>query len=265
MNKKLVVVTGAAGGLGCALVRAYLSRGYSVLALVRGAVNGPLAELVSHGDLYVLEVDVNSVQAPSIFSEKIKSLMEVGMSLDTCIFNAGVLARLAVEEVNTELVSCVLETNFLSVLNLLQSILPVFNKQGFGSILAVSSLSAHIGLPGDGIYAASKAALERLFESLSLELSPQGISVGVLIPSSFPSGLFRGDGELGYQSSGALSAKDRCGERAVFALAEKAVNFVESGMPGFRLPGDERAKTILAQLYRAEGVERQALANTWCD
>lgn len=150
-----------------------------------------------------------------------------------------------------------METNFLSVLRCVQPLLPILRRQGMGSLLAVSSLSAHIGLPGDSLYAASKAALERLFESLLLELQSSGIGVGLVVPSTFQSGLFRSVEDVPSALSDVVDSGPAC------SLAVKIVDFIAGGMKGFRLAGDAKAESILAQLYLGDGFDRQKLAESW--
>lgn len=249
-RKKLVVITGSSSGLGLALVKAYLAEGHSVLAVCRAGMNNVLV----HPSLHAIRLDVAESGAAQKLVGEVKCLLVGGVSLSACIFNAGILRSVQVEKLMPETMSEVMETNFFSIARCVQQLVPILREQGFGSILAVSSLSAHMGLAEDGIYAASKAALERMFESLSLELDGDNIKVGLVVPSVFSSGLSK---------SLVATKPDAAAGEVVERLAERVLQFVERGMPGFRLAGDDRAESILSQLYACDGASRMRLALSW--
>lgn len=250
LEGELVLITGTGSGLGLALSQIYLAAGYSVLAVSRRSMTG----ILEHRNLYGLQLDVAAVGAEGQLREAVEEVMSNGLTLSACIFNAGILRSVQVEKLMPETMSEVMETNFFSIARCVQQLVPILREQGFGSILAVSSLSAHMGLAEDGIYAASKAALERMFESLSLELDGDNIKVGLVVPSVFASGLSK---------SLAATKPDAAAGEVVERLAERVLQFVERGMPGFRLPGDDRAESILSQLYACDGASRMRLALSW--
>lgn len=73
-------------------------------------------------------------------------------------------------------------TNVQGVLNTVEPAINVFTKQGSGHIVLMSSVAAFMGLPGSSFYCASKAAVYRLGESLTLDLKKENIHVTTLCP-----------------------------------------------------------------------------------
>ena len=66
--------------------------------------------------------------------------------------------------------------------NCIEAVLPDMLQRGEGHIVAVSSLAAYRGLPSAAAYAAAKAALSNMIESLRIDLKPRGIAVSLICP-----------------------------------------------------------------------------------
>ena len=77
------------------------------------------------------------------------------------------------------------DTNFFGAVAVTRAFLPQFERQGFGHIVMVSSISGRIGFPGVGSYAASKFALEGWTETLRFEMKPLGMQVVLVEPGAF--------------------------------------------------------------------------------
>ncbi len=89
------------------------------------------------------------------------------------------------EETTIEEAKRQFEVNFFGVMRLCQQVIPVMREQGNGRIINISSMAGTIGLPFQGLYSASKFALEGLSEALRLELEPFDIQVVVIQPGDF--------------------------------------------------------------------------------
>ena len=89
----------------------------------------------------------------------------------------GPLEQLDMDEIKAEF-----ETNFFGIIKLIQSVLPIMRKQGYGRIINISSLAGRIGFPLSSAYVSSKFALEGLVESLRYEVQPFGIHVTLIEP-----------------------------------------------------------------------------------
>ncbi|MEM9530965.1 MAG: SDR family NAD(P)-dependent oxidoreductase [Pseudomonadota bacterium] len=172
--QQTVLITGANGGLGQALVAAAYEAGHRVVALVRDSdAAAALASSLPAGQLCC--VGVQDLAHPKQLAACAESL---GLDhIDVLINNAGTINPGPLEQVSLADAEVVFAVNYFSPLALIQAVLPGMRRRRSGKILNVSSLSAHAGLVTDGVYAASKAALERSAESLRSEVLPLGISV----------------------------------------------------------------------------------------
>ena len=82
------------------------------------------------------------------------------------------------------------ETNFFSVVRMIQKIAPIMRKQGTGNIVNISSIAGRIGFPVSTAYISSKFAIEGLSESLRYELGPFGVNVIIIEPGVIKTNFF---------------------------------------------------------------------------
>jgi NAD(P)-dependent dehydrogenase (short-subunit alcohol dehydrogenase family) len=107
--------------------------------------------------------------------------------LDVVVNNAGFGIAGAVEETSVEEAKLQFETNFFGVLRVCRAALPILRRQGSGLLVNISSIGGLIGLPFEGLYSASKFALEGMSEALRLEVRQFGIGVVLVEPGDFKS------------------------------------------------------------------------------
>jgi len=181
-SNKVVLITGASSGIG---------RGLSVELARRGAAVGLLArrgdllrevveEIQSHGGKAIaLPADVTDANAVRAAAGKLRD--EFG-PIDLLIANAGVGATTAARNLEPEGVAKVFSVNVIGVVNCVTAVIPQMIERGHGQLAVISSLAAYRGLPKSAAYCSSKAAISSLFESLRLDLQPQGIDVTIIHP-----------------------------------------------------------------------------------
>jgi NAD(P)-dependent dehydrogenase (short-subunit alcohol dehydrogenase family) len=167
-NAARILVTGASRGLGRALAAELHGRGHDVVATARDVAD--LADLDASGKAALDVTDPMSVEAA----------VRAAGELDVLVNNAGITVQAPVEAVPVEVFGSVLETNVLGPLRLMQAFLPGMRERGQGMIVNVSSRAVRSAPPLQGPYAASKAALELLSETLGKELEPFGVRVLVI-------------------------------------------------------------------------------------
>lgn len=136
-----------------------------------------------------------------------------------------------------------MDTNFFGTMWLAQASMPIFRAQGFGHLLAVSSVLGVFSAPTFGVYSASKFAVEGLFEALSQEASFFGASVTLIEPAGYatdfnnPSSAKYSEAIAGYQP--VRDALSQAFEGYAFgdpeATARAILKVVDSATPPLRI------------------------------
>ncbi|WP_017600702.1 SDR family NAD(P)-dependent oxidoreductase, partial [Nocardiopsis lucentensis] len=173
-------VTGGSSGIGRELVLAALTRGDRVTAIARRV--DALADLRERfpGTLLALAADVRD--QGSVRAAVDETVDRFGR-VDVVANNAGYGLFGAVEEATDAQARAIFETNVFGVLNVLRATLPVLRGQGSGHVLQGSSIYGQLALPGVGLLAATKHAVEGMSDALAAELEPLGITVTLVEPA----------------------------------------------------------------------------------
>lgn len=174
-QEKVALITGVSSGIGRAIAGLLSQRGFRVFGTARGKVEpkGPLEEV----ELVSLEVR----NADSIASCVGTVLSRAGR-IDALVNNAGYTLIGSLEETTIEEAKQLFETNFFGVLRMTQAVLPFMRGQRSGRIVNIGSVVGFVPAPFQGIYCASKHALEGYSESLDHEVRQFGIRVSVIEP-----------------------------------------------------------------------------------
>ena len=180
--EKVAVVTGTSSGIGFETALALASEGYYTYATMRDTAKGDkLKELAKKENLKidVLELDVDDENSAKI---AMKHILDQKQRIDVLVNNAGWALWGCVEDVSVDEFKTQFETNFFSIIRLIQEVGPTMRNQGSGTIVNVSSVVGRIGFPASPAYISSKFALEGLSESLRFELAPFGVDVIIIEP-----------------------------------------------------------------------------------
>jgi NAD(P)-dependent dehydrogenase (short-subunit alcohol dehydrogenase family) len=102
--------------------------------------------------------------------------------LDVVVNNAGTALAGAVEDTSLEEARAQFDVNFFGVLRVCRAALPILRRQKSGYIVNIGSIGGLVALPYQGLYSASKFALEGLTESLRLEVACLGVNVVLIEP-----------------------------------------------------------------------------------
>ena len=170
-------ITGASSGIGQELVRQALAAGEAVAAVARSTAG--IEHLGGTGALLTIEADVRDEAAVRKAVEQ--AVARFGR-IDVVANNAGYGLFGAVEEAGDAQARAIFDTNVFGVLNVLRATLPVLRSQRSGHILQGSSYFGQTAIPGVGLLAATKYAVEGLSDALADEVAPLGISVTLIQP-----------------------------------------------------------------------------------
>jgi len=179
----VVLVTGCRSGFGLLTAVEAAKRGHVVYAGLRDvATADPLREASVGLDITPVALDVT--RAEDIEAVVGRILDEQGR-LDALVNNAGVALGGALEQVDEDEIRKVLDVNVVGLWALTKACLPAMRAQRSGTIVNVGSVSGLVAMPGLGVYATSKFALEGMTESWRHELMPFGIRMTVVEPGPF--------------------------------------------------------------------------------
>jgi NAD(P)-dependent dehydrogenase (short-subunit alcohol dehydrogenase family) len=175
----VVVVTGAGTGIGRATARQFAAAGARVVAV--GRRPGPLAE-TAHG-FDGIEPLTADITAEGAAPEIVRAVTGTHGRLDVLVNNAGIVRGGALGTLTRDLMEPQLATNVVAPALLAQAALPALERSR-GVIVNVSTSVGQRAWPGNGLYAATKAALEVLTRSWAVELAPRGIRVVAVAPGA---------------------------------------------------------------------------------
>lgn len=184
-----IFVTGGASGLGRALAERYARAGWRVcVGDVDDARNEEtLASLRSLGaEAHALRCDVTREEELAAAAAWLEASWG---GVDVVVNNAGVAAIGGIVETPVADWEWVLDVNLLGVVRGCRAFTPLFRRQGHGRFVNVASVAAFVHPPMIPAYAATKAAVVALSESIAVELARDGIGVTVVCPALFRSGL----------------------------------------------------------------------------
>ncbi len=173
MTGKVVLITGASSGIGQACARRLARRGYQVFGTSRRPQAG------AEGPFEMIAMDV--ADETSVRQGVATVLAQAG-SLDAVVNNAGFGFGGAVEDTSIDEAREIFETNFFGMLRVCAAVLPHMRERRAGFIVNVSSLGGLIALPFQGMYSATKFAMEASSEALRMEVRPFGIHVVLIEP-----------------------------------------------------------------------------------
>ena len=187
---KVALVTGSSSGIGFETSLALARNGYHTFATMRNlGKDEKIKQIIEKEDLSIeiLELDVDSEES---VNRAIKTVSEKNGRIDVLVNNAGYGMWGTVEDVSIDEFKEQFETNFFSIIRLIQKVAPIMRKQNSGNIVNISSVAGRIGFPVSPAYISSKFALEGLSESLRFELMPFGINVIIIEPGVIKTNFF---------------------------------------------------------------------------
>ena len=174
----VILITGITSGFGRAMARQLSVDGHKVYGTYRRD-SDPLP-----GVTYI-KADVQDLES---LKNAVTQVVEAEGRIDTLISNAGMGVGGPLEFTSIEDARRQMDVNFMGMVRLVSLVVPIMRQQQHGHIICISSIGGLMGLPYQGMYSASKFAIEGYCEALRLELRQFGIKVTVINPGDFSTG-----------------------------------------------------------------------------
>ncbi len=185
LKDKTVIITGASSGIGAAAALLFAAEGANVVLGARRETK--LNTLVGQ----ITQSDRKAVCLAGDVQDEVYAMALVDLAeqrfggLDGAFNNAGIMGDMGpIPEMETENWQSVLATNLSSAFFAAKAQLPAMEKRGGGSMVFTSTFVgfSNGGMPGMGAYAASKAGLIGLVQSLASDHAAQGIRINTILP-----------------------------------------------------------------------------------
>lgn len=208
-RKKVMLITGAAGGIGRATVKYFSGKGWRVIGVDRNDFNDVFPET----GLFI-RADISDPKAIEVIYNQAK---EFSPMLDVVVNNAAVQIAKPMVETSAEEWDLVMASNLRSVFLGAKLAYPLFKEAGGGAIVNVSSVHAVATSKNIAAYAASKGGLLALTRAMAIEFAPDNIRVNAILPGAVDTPMLRAGLQRGHLDGG--SVDDRLEN-----LARKTVN-----------------------------------------
>jgi uncharacterized protein len=181
--RETVLITGASSGIGEALAECFAKGGHDLVLVARSADKlKALARRLAADHGVKAWVKPADLSLPGSAEQLAASLRRAGRQIDVLVNNAGVLAQGRFIEMSPEQQRQMLDLNVGGLTAMLAAFVPAMAARGHGRVLNVASIAAFQPVPLLATYAATKAFVLSLTESLAEELADRGVTVSALCP-----------------------------------------------------------------------------------
>jgi len=175
LNNKVVLITGATGGIGGAIAKQMKAAGAKVV------VTGRNANKLSEFDDSFIKI-VSDLSADGAADKLISDTIEKAGRIDVLINNAGITMDTLLMRMTDEQFDNVLNTNLRATFKLCRAAIMPMMKQRYGRIINMASIVGVVGGAGQANYAASKGAIIAMTKSIAAEVASRGITANAIAP-----------------------------------------------------------------------------------
>jgi 3-oxoacyl-[acyl-carrier protein] reductase len=230
---KKILITGASGGLGSAMTRAFVAAGATVFALDNDSSKS--RELMAlcadqRGRAEAIHADLSDLD---LVRQTVGAVLAVHEGVDILINNAAIYPSKPFEQYSDSEFANIQGVNAHAALTLAQLAVPYMKRRRYGRIINVASITFSGGWPNLLPYVTSKGALIGLTRALARELGEFGVTVNCISPGAFPTAAERVQGDQATYTRTVLEHQSikRRGEpqdiaNAMFFFASDACGFI---------------------------------------
>ncbi len=199
MRTPVVVITGASSGIGAQIARTFADHGFQLVLLSR---NAQAIENLKIPNSHAFPLDVADSTS---FQDRI-NLIESDFGPISCLINcAGTVLTGDFTQSDLGKIESLVQVNLMGVMNGMHAVLPGMRTRRSGTIINISSLSDRNSRPNVAAYAASKAAVKSLTESLRMGNAAHGIRITNIAPGVVKTPMIEG---TAFESVPSISAED---------------------------------------------------------
>lgn len=184
IQDRVVIITGASGGIGLATARLFAKTGAKVALAARSAdtLHTIVNELhEQHREAIAVPTDMRNKDA---IEALVDSVFQQYGRINILINNAAQTVRGNVADVDIDQFRQIFELNVLGSVEAMQAVIPKMRQNGGGLIINVSSNVSHMHVLGIGAYAATKAALNMISDTAREELASENIRITTMFPNA---------------------------------------------------------------------------------
>ena len=178
-----VLITGASGGIGSEMAKAFAKAGYKVAINYNSSedkAKSIAAEIIKNGGIAnIYKCDVSNSKE---VNEMVVKILEDFTTIDVLVNNAAVSYQGLVTDVTDLVYSKIMDVNVRGSFNVTRAVLPGMVRRKAGSIINISSMWGEVGASCEVVYSTSKAAIIGFTKSLAKEMGLSGIRVNCITP-----------------------------------------------------------------------------------
>lgn len=183
VQDKTALITGGSRGIGYAVAERLKSEGANVVITARTTSQLDAAaeslNKIEAGNIFAVPSDVSK---EALVDELVEDTIKEYGQIDILVNNAGISGHGKVHDITPHEAKKVLDINLFGVYLLCHKVIPHMTERELGFIFNISSFAGTKGLPGSGVYGASKAGIIKLSESMQRDLKNFGIKVTAICP-----------------------------------------------------------------------------------
>lgn len=243
---KVIIVTGAASGMGFALANAYAQQGDIVIACDINQTALDNCAQKAGNNYQPTQLDVTDHQA---WENLVESTVNQYGKIDIVYNNAGIMSSGSFEDLSIESWQAMININLMGVIYGSRACYKAMQKQGFGTIVNISSTAGVTPVLYSSSYAATKHAVVGFSNSLQLEAKSFGINIVVVMPGLVDTNIFDSALDGGDKSSKAMSEQVPVKKIPASVAANYIITGVEKGQSQVVFPFINRLIIFLYRLF----------------
>lgn len=200
LNGKVAIITGAAGGIGRALVKRFCEEGAQVVAAdISESALAEMAEQLKEFSANITPVVMDITDHAGVAAKVAEANQKLG-KIDILVNNAGWDVVKPFIETTPDFWQKLIDINLMGPLNLQHAVLPFMIANGGGKIVNISSDAGRVGSSGESVYSACKGGIIAFSKTMARETARSNVRVNVVCPGPTDTAILRsfvGEGDVG--------------------------------------------------------------------